>query len=194
MSGTRRATVARSPKAKREPAMIILRGVPKGYHWGWFSREDPRMHLQVVDRPHSGLGYKVWLEEKGKRIFEPAGPIPASILKRLRTEVASQRRLIEDNWTGFMMNHHWLHLTMSGSVITLTAYPAFPGSRFQRTVDLAEYLAGIYDPTYPMVPKKPVRPDEVVLSNEVNAIEIWPQKHESLREHIYLPPILWQDK
>jgi len=33
----------------------------------------------------------------------------------------------------------------------------------------------------------------VILSRELPALEIWPQKEESLRYHIFLPTILWQD-
>src|ERR1022692_1949001 len=37
-------------KRKKAPKMtVILRGLPKGFDWGWYSREDPRMHLQIVD-------------------------------------------------------------------------------------------------------------------------------------------------
>ncbi len=172
---------------------VILRNVPKRYNWGWYSREDPRMHLQVVDREHAPLGYKVWLEEKGTRICQPTVPIPASIFKTLEAQIQSKRELIEDRWTRFMIEKNWLSHTLSGSVITLTAYPAAPGSRFQRTVDLADILPGLYDPDSQVWPKKPVKADEVVLSAEMNALEIWPQKHESYRHHIYLPPSLWQD-
>ena len=49
---------------------VILPNAPKGYSWGWYSREDPRMHLQTVDSKHMNE-YKVWLENKGKLRFEP---------------------------------------------------------------------------------------------------------------------------
>jgi hypothetical protein len=60
-------------------------------------------------------------------------------------------------------------------------------------VDLRDYLHGIYDPNSKMWPKTPVKPEEVVLSKEMAAIEIWPQRHESRRYHIFLPDILWED-
>jgi hypothetical protein len=65
--------------------MVILRNVPAGYHWGWYSREDQRMHLQTVDSKHSNQ-YKVWLERDGKRAFEPETAIPAKVLKALQKE------------------------------------------------------------------------------------------------------------
>lgn len=188
---------ASKPRRKKEgtPMVVILRRVPKGYDWGWFSREDPRMHLQTVDEQHRKRPFKVWLEEKGRRICEPAGEIPGKVLGKLREEVARDRYAIEDSWTVFMLKNNWLDLSLRGSLITLTAYPQFPGSRFTRSVDLADYLRGIYDPHSQLSPreKKPVKPDEVVLSRELNAIEIWPQQPESRRYHIYLPPILWVD-
>ncbi len=171
---------------------VILRNVPKGYSWGWFSREDSRMHLQTVDRKYFNL-YKVWLEKKGKRVFEPAGPIPSVILKKLEAEVKSKRLHLEGRWTNLMIEKSWLVMRMRGTLVTLIAYPDVAGSRFTRTVDLAEYLPGIYHPDSQMWPKTPVKPEEVVLSRELPAIEIWPEKDESLRHHILLPPILWED-
>ena len=50
-----------------------------------------------------------------------------------------------------------------------------------------------YDPDSKMWPKTAVKPEEVVLNSEMAAIEIWPQKHESERYHIFLPTILWKD-
>jgi hypothetical protein len=82
---------------------------------------------------------------------------------------------------------------MRGTLITVTAYPQVPGSRFTRTVDLVEWLPGIYHPDSQMWPKVPVKPEEVVLSKELPAIEIYPEKDESLRHHFFLPTILWED-
>ena len=183
------------PAARKPKPMIILRNVPSGYHWGWFTREDQRMHLQPVDRLHRASGCKVWLEQNGRRAFEPVGDIPAKVLKSLRAEVDKSRKKIEDEWTVLMLENRWLDTHLSGSVVILTAYPNTPGSRFARYVDLAEILRGIYDPDSPLAARerKPVKPEEVVLSNEVCAIEIYPQRDESRRHHIYLPPLLWRD-
>lgn len=198
MGKTAKAPVMKTASRKKgvqRATSVILKDVPPGYDWGWFSREDPRMHLQVVDKRHYPLGYRVWLEEKGKRIFQADGEIPVKILKRLEAEVQKKRQFIEHRWTDLMLKKGWLVQELSGAVIVITAYSDFPGSRFIRAVDLADYLQGIYAPTSQLSPreKKPVLPGEVVLSKELIAIEIWPQKHESERYHIYLPPLLWQD-
>jgi hypothetical protein len=181
-----------SSKRKRGTPVIILRSVPKGYSWGWFSREDARMHLQSVDSKNFGR-YKVWLEKDGKRTFEPVSNIPANVLKTLAAEVKKLRRHVEGRWVNFMIAQNWIELHMQGTLITVTAYPQTPGSRFTRTVDLVEWLPGIYHPDSKMWPKEPVKPEDVVLSKELPAIEIWPQKHESLRHHFFLPTILWRD-
>ena len=47
------------------------------------------MHLQSVERKYN---YKVWLEDKGKRIFEPVDKIPAKVLKALRETVVEKRK------------------------------------------------------------------------------------------------------
>jgi hypothetical protein len=179
-------------KKKRATAVIILRSVPKGYSWGWFSREDARMHLRTVDSKNFDR-YKVWLENNGKRVLEPVGSFPAKLLKPLQAEVKKLRRHIEGRWVNFMIAQKWLKLHMHGTLITVTAYPQVPGSRFTRTVDLVEWLPGIYHPDSKMWPKEPIKPDEIVLSDELPAIEIYPQKDESLRHHFFLPTILWED-
>ena len=171
---------------------VILRGVPKGFDWGWFTREDPRMHLQTVDRKNRNR-YKVWLEKDGKRVFEPVGIVPAKILKSLEAEVAKLRRHIEGRWTDLMIENGWLILGMSGRMVTLTAYPAVPGARFVRTFDIADYFPARYDPNSQIKDKTPIKPDDLVLNEELAAIEVWPQREESLRHHIFLPTILWKD-
>lgn len=190
MSST--TTIAKRKKAQR--MAVILPNVPKGINWGWYSREETRMHLQTVDSKNRNV-YKVWLEKNGKRIFEPATPIPGKILGKLEAVANEQPRRgnVEARWVELMIENGWLKLHMRGSLITLVAYPHVPGSRFTRTVDLADYLRGIYDPNSKMWPKTPVQSEDVVLSSEMAAIEIWPQKDQSHRYHIYLPDILWED-
>src|SRR5208337_3051637 len=90
-----KATNKREPTKRRSLAemAVILRDVPPGYNWGWFSREDPRMHLQTLDRKNFGL-HKVWLEQKGKRVVLPEGTVPARVLKVLTAEIRRKRRHI----------------------------------------------------------------------------------------------------
>jgi hypothetical protein len=184
------ATVAKRKKAQR--MAVILPNVPKGVNWGWYSREDTRMHLQTVDSKNQNA-YRVWLERDGKRVFEPANSILTKILKKLEMAVKERRRNIEGRWVNFMIAQDWLELHVSGTLVTVVAYPHVPGSRFTRTVDLVEWLPGIYNPRSQVWPPfEPVKPEEVVLSKELPAIEIYPQKDESLRHHFFLPTILWE--
>lgn len=170
-----------------------MRSVPSGYDWGWYSREDQRMHLQTVDEKNCNR-YKVWLEKDGKCVFEPAEGIPTKILKVLETEVKKERRHIEGRWVDFMIAQDWLELHTQDKIVNAIAYPNLPGSRFVRTVDLAEWLPGIYNPSSKVwPPPEPIKPEEVVLSKEMAAIEVYPQKHESRRHHFFLPTILWKD-
>jgi hypothetical protein len=187
---TQTTTIAKRKKAQK--MTVILRGVPKGMDWGWYSREDPRMHLQVVDDKNPGR-YKVWLERDGERVFEPAGKIPGKTLKALEAEVKSLRRYIEARWTNLMIANGWVRFNMRGREVTVTAYADFPGARFTRTFDIADYFWGHYDPASQMKDKTPITPDDLVLNKEMAAIEVFPQKDESLRHHIFLPTILWKD-
>jgi hypothetical protein len=183
-------TMAKGKKADK--MTVILRGVPKGINWGWYSREDPRMHLQVVDGKNPGR-YKVWLERDGSRIFEPIGKIPGKALKALEAEVENSRRYVEARWTNLMIDNDWLTLRMSGREVTVTAYHAFPGARFVRTFDIADYFPARYNPNSLITDKTPIKPEDLALNKEMAAIEVWPHKEESLRQHIFLPPILWKD-
>src|ERR1019366_6573035 len=54
---------------------VILRDVPKGINWGWYSRENGRMHLRTVASASSNP-YTVWLEVNGKRMCKADGPMP----------------------------------------------------------------------------------------------------------------------
>src|SRR5207244_1144842 len=128
------AGVSRTTDAKTREArpVIILKSVPKGFNWGWFSREDPRMHLQTVEAKHRNE-YKVWLERNGRRVFEPAGDIPSKVLKALEAEVTSGRIRVEAQWVEMMIRYDWLRVHLRGREVTLTVYPQFPGSRFVRT-------------------------------------------------------------
>jgi hypothetical protein len=180
-------------RRKKAPKMtVILRGVPKGFDWGWFSCEDPRMHLQIVDSKNLNR-YKVWLERDGKRVFEPAGKIPGRILKGLEAEAKELRRHIEGRWTNLMIENRWLKLSLRGREVSVTAYPAFPGACFTRTFDIADYFPARYDPSYPMTDKTPIKTEDLILNRAMAAIEVFPQKEESLRHHVFLPTILWKD-
>lgn len=179
------APVQKAGRARGKPqgSRIAMPAVA-GYHWGFYSREEPRMHLQVIDRQHAKLGYKVWLERDGKRVFEPAGPIPARILKSLKAAVEKGPASVEAEWVHLMIDLHWLTVAVNAPFVTLTAYPRTP-NQFARTVDLSPYLS---PETAVQLERK-----DVGLNSEFAVIEIWPWKPESQRPFIPIAPILWQD-
>lgn len=121
---------------------VILRNVISR-NWGWFSRENERMHLQTLD--DKGQPQKVWLEERGQRVCEPAADctLPGSELKKLREKVQLERSFIELRWINFMIAHGWLIARLDGSIVTLTAYPRTHNA-FERQIELRDVYPGAY--------------------------------------------------
>ncbi|MBI3409627.1 MAG: hypothetical protein HY040_14905 [Planctomycetes bacterium] len=157
----------------------ILRDVPAGHRWGWYSREEPRMHLQSVDEAHH---YKVWLEENGFRIFEPVGKIPAKVLKALGSVVNENRLFIEDNWARFMLAKNWLALHIALPKLTLVAYPNMP-TKFTRVIDLTTWLN----------PKAlaTVTPDIIELNRDMASLRLWTNRPEEQTFDARLSRLLW---
>lgn len=131
----------------KEAMAKVVPNTPPGYDWGWFSREDPRMHLQTVDQEHRNL-HKVWLEDRGRRVFEPVGEIPAKVRSALEAKVRTRRDSIESYWIELMIKKGWLTYRLDGGSIVLTAYPSYP-IRFERKVEIARAFGNeaLADPT-----------------------------------------------
>ena len=165
----------------RAPMAAIIRNVPKGYHWGWYSREDPRMHLQTVDGKHK---FKVWLEDNGSRIFEPVGKIPSAVLRSLAEEVSAHRTFVEDNWVRHMIHKGWLQMHIALPEVTIVAYPSY-GHRFIRKVDLRTDITEQSLAT--------LRPDIIALNEEMGSLRLWTDRPEERAFDIRLSTILWQD-
>ncbi len=161
----------------------IIRGVPPGHNWGWYSREDPRMHLQSVDRKHK---YRVWLEDKGKRVFVPEGKIPAKVVKALREELNIQRhrQFVEDNWVDLMLDKKWIALYVAMPKLTLVAYPKTP-NKFTRVIDLTTWL----DPELLAT----LRPEFIELNREMAALRLWTDRPEEHAYDVRLSRLLWMD-
>jgi hypothetical protein len=165
--------------ARRPWMPVILRDIPPGHKWGWYSREEPRMHLQSVDESND---YKVWLEEKGKRVFEPIGKVPAKVLKALGAVVNEHRLFIEDNWTRFMLSKGWLALHVALPKLTLVAYPAWP-TKFARIIDLTTWLN----------PKAlaTLTPDVIELNRDMASLRLWTNRPEEQAFDARLSRLLW---
>lgn len=173
------------PGVNGEDMAVIIRGVPPTFNWGWFSREDQRMHLQTVDRAHVGLHYKIWLESKGRRVFEPEPGIPAKVLKAVQTTIDTERERIEAEWAAFMIRKGWLQVRFANGIITLNAYPRSP-NHFERTLELRELIPN------EDVAKK-VTDKDVGLNEELACLELFPQRPEGMRDHEPLWKMLWVD-
>lgn len=159
---------------------VVIRNVPPGHNWGWYSREDQRMHLQSVDEQHD---YKVWLETKGRRVLEPVGKIPAKVLKRLSEEVAAHRTWIEDRWVRFMLSQGWLDLHVALPEVTLVAYPK-AGGKFTRKIDLLSWLTPQQLET--------LRPEIITLDREMAALRLWADRPEEQEPYdVRLSRLLW---
>jgi hypothetical protein len=161
----------------------IIRDKPLRHDWGWFSREDARMHLRSVDKDHRHLHYKVWLEERGRKTVQPEPGIPAKVLKTLQNEIARQRGRIEAYWIIFMIKNGWLRVQLKDGVITLFAYPNTP-NHFERTLSLSEVIPN------EDVAKK-ISPHDIVLNEEFGMLEVFPKRDEGARVHVVLEDILW---
>lgn len=168
--------------ANRVAMAVILRDVPPSYNWGFYSREDPRMHLQVVDSQHRRLGYKVWLEERGRRVFQPEPSIPVKVLKSLQQEVARMRDGIEHDWVALMIGKGWITIRVEWPIIRIIAYPRTP-NQFERELNLLKELPGA---------AREVTAENTVLSQEMGCLELFSNRAENRRVHIRLHPILWQ--
>jgi hypothetical protein len=141
------------------------------------------MHLQPVDQEHRNL-YKVWLEARGKRVFVPAGDIPAKVRKKLEAEVTRRRASIEAKWTKVMLDQGWLTCEVRGTLIVLTAYPHTP-NRFERYVECTDAMSAELAARF--------RPPDVRLNFEFAALEFFPNRPEDERPWLSLPEIIWQD-
>jgi hypothetical protein len=164
---------------------VIVCATPPTYNWGWFSREDQRMHVQTVDRAHLHLHYKVWLERQGRRVIEPEPGIPPKVFKALKAVIVKERVRVDTEWAAFMIQNGWLKVRMTGTTITLFAYPNSP-NHFERTIDVSEL---ILNEEY----ARKVTPKDVALNHEFAFLELFPHKDEAKRVHEPLEKILWLD-
>jgi hypothetical protein len=133
----------------RTDAIVLIRNVA-GHDWGWLSCEDNRMYLQTLERGAlSGPNeVRVWLEERGVRAFVIArGELSRAEVDELRAAVNLNRPNLEASWVCFMANQTRLDATLSGHLITLTAYSGSP-QEFIRRIDLRRHFPGAYSPSY----------------------------------------------
>lgn len=170
-------------KPTRDRAMpVIVRNTPPGYNWGWYSTEEPRLHLQTVDQQHRNA-FKIWLEQRGRRICEAADKIPSKVFKAVQAAVARNRMTIEDHWVSFAIRQQWMRAHLAAPFVTVVVYPNTP-SAFTRNIDLRPHLLEREI--------QALRPEDVTLSPEMASLQIWPSLPEDLRQDIRLSREIWQ--
>jgi hypothetical protein len=176
--------------AKRvKKAMAVLIRNVAGHNWGWFSREDERMHVQTVDTA-SMVGpakAKAWLETRGRRTFEPTvmGATSPKDWKKLEAQVRVERDVLERRWIHFMVENGWIKATLKGSIITVTAYPGTHNS-FTRTIDLRPTFPGAY-------PHWDTNPPIVDFDRENGMLRVGRQANPDYRNHLDMGEFLFVD-
>lgn len=185
MTANRKTRPVEKTSPARQQMAVILRAKPAGYNWGWFSRDKPRMHLQTVDKQHRRVHYKVWLENKGRRVFEPEPGVPAKVLQVLQEAVNEERGRIDCEWISYMMLNRWLDARLVGADVEIHAY-AKSSHHFVRTLKLKRLI-----PNEEIA--RSVKAKDLVLDPEYAWLEIFPHKREGLKVHVPLEPILWRD-
>jgi hypothetical protein len=168
---------------------VIFQNVGK-HDWGFFSREDKRMHLQTVDAK-SSVGRnktKVWLEERGKRTFELAlGSLDGKQLKALERERKTEQEYLETKWIQLMLSKDWLTAKLTGSTITLTAYPGDHNS-FHRKIDLRKEYPGQYKKAKPWEGKS-----VLVSFHGAGLLAVGPDEEPNERHHLPIVDFLFVD-
>jgi hypothetical protein len=182
MSTRNKELAEKKPARDRATMPVIIRNTPPGYNWGWYATEEPRMHLQTVDQQHRNL-FKIWLEERGRRVCEPVGKIPSKVFKSIQTAIARNRMTIEDHWVGFAIRQRWMQAHLAAPLVTVVVYPNTPNA-FTRNIDLTPHLL--------MREIQALRPEDVTFCPEMASLQIWPWRPEDERQDIRLSRQIWQ--
>lgn len=191
---TARKSVAERVAARfRKEAMAKLLRNLAGHDWGFWSDEEPRFHIQTVekDAEDGPKAVKFWLEDRGTRTFELVygKTRVAEVRKRVRAEWHD----LEARWIALMVAKGWVRAYLKdGDKIIVEAYPGDAGASFTRVLDLREILAGHFSPH--VRGGRPIKPKDITINRELDAVEIWPDLHESKRHHFPLSKILFVGK
>jgi hypothetical protein len=174
---------------EKQAMAVAIRNVA-GHNWGWFSREDERMHVQTVE-PDALKGpkkAKAWLENRGRRVFEPEvmGGLGGSDWKKVKVRVDAEREVLESLWIHFMIQNDWIKADLKGSVVTVTAYPGSHNS-FTRTLDLRRRFPGAYK----YAPTWDERPPKIDFDKEHGLLRIGTENNLDHRDHIDLGEFLF---
>jgi hypothetical protein len=165
--------------------------------WGWYAGKphNLRMHLQpfhIKDRYDSKRNIKVWLEDRGKRIFEIAEGKPSkSDIQRLYTRIQKDRERIEDWWAGSSYLQGMIEMCLQkkpAPVLLLTVYPKTE-NEFVRKVPLEGFVPSRY--------LSKVRKSDIKIACPPGGrsfVEITVRHETSWTTfNRYLAPLIWKD-
>lgn len=126
---------------------VVLRQV-SDHDWGFFSREDDRLHIQTVDKGslYGPKSAKVWLESKGQRVFdvESTGGLSARKLAELKASVVKNKQYIESEWISGLIDKAKVTAKIEGDDVVITMYPG-THNEYTGTVPLREEFPGVED-------------------------------------------------
>ena len=173
---------------QRRTAMSVVVPHIAGHDWGWWSREDQRMHLQTVEKGarKGPRCIHVWLEAKGIRMCEldPADKkkLTADQFDELKQYVEINRAAIEDEWTAWIIEKRWLKFSLVGGTITLQCYEKH--NSFFRQLNIVQ------DIKLPEPAASGVRQQDLAFDPAHMALVI---KRPGHTMHVELPDVLWID-
>ena len=105
---------------------------------------EPRMHVRCFTVDNTP---KVYLEDRGHRVWEPEPGFPPDLERAVRADLEIQRHQIETAWTKEMIaTWGWLDLEQDGAMVTLTAYRG-TAENFNRVIDLRRDAGVLHPPT-----------------------------------------------
>ena len=108
-----------------------------------FPVPEPRLHVRAFNVDNTP---KVYLEDRGHRVWDPEPGFPPDLERSARGEIELQRHQIELAWTKEMITTWaWLSLTQDGAMVTLTAYRGAVGE-FTRRLDLRRDCGVLHPP------------------------------------------------
>lgn len=142
---------------------------------------EPRMHVRCFNLDGTPC---VYLEDRGRRVWEPEPGFPPDLERMVRGEIEIQRDQIEMAWAKEMIaTWGWLDLEQDGAMVTLTAYRG-TAENFNRVIDLRRD-AGVLHP--------PAGEGEIALVAEPEpAIIVFADRPERWWVTVPLAGVLWR--
>lgn len=174
--------VPSSENKPRKPKLgKLIHNVPNGYSWGWGSEPIPPFTLETVDARHRGK-HRIVLETKGRRCFKSDKEIPRDVLSVVRREVTKHRLWIEAAYITLLLQAGQIRLIRRLPSLEIVVYPGWD-----------EEFRVIYDLSKDWIPEyiADLRSEDVVLREDMCALELFPERPQTERQHYFLPTLIY---